>query len=42
MYGEPFKLTHAIAFSAIWLALALYVTAMLRSARAAKEPTPPE
>ena len=29
-YGEPFTSAHAIAFAAIWAALALYVTALLR------------
>jgi chloramphenicol-sensitive protein RarD len=31
LYGEPFTTAHAIAFAAIWTALALYVTALLRS-----------
>jgi len=31
LYGEPFTRAHAIAFTAIWLALALYVVTMLRS-----------
>jgi chloramphenicol-sensitive protein RarD len=31
LYGEKFTAAHAIAFSAIWIALALYVTALLRS-----------
>ena len=35
MYGEPFTTAHAIAFGSIWLALALYVTALARQARAA-------
>jgi chloramphenicol-sensitive protein RarD len=39
LYGEPLTLAHAIAFPAIWLALAVYVTAMLRSPRL---PQPPE
>ena len=38
-YGEPLTLAHAIAFPAIWAALAVYVTAMLRSPRL---PQPPE
>lgn len=41
VYGEPFTTAHAIAFPAIWLALALYVTALLR-ARAPRLPQPPE
>ena len=39
LYGERFTLAHAIAFPAIWIALALYVTALLRSPRL---PQPPE
>ena len=38
-YGEAFTTAHAIAFPAIWLALALYVTALLRAPRL---PQPPE
>jgi chloramphenicol-sensitive protein RarD len=38
-YGEAFTTAHAIAFPAIWAALALYVTALLRSPRL---PQPPE
>ena len=34
-YGEPFTSSHAIAFSAIWTAAALYLISSLRSARAA-------
>jgi chloramphenicol-sensitive protein RarD len=34
LYGEKFTPTHAIAFGAIWAALALYVAAIFRSARA--------
>ena len=33
-YGEPFTDAHAIAFGAIWTALALYVLAIVRHARA--------
>lgn len=33
LYGEPFTQSHAIAFAAIWTALALYVVAMVRGAR---------
>jgi chloramphenicol-sensitive protein RarD len=40
MYGEPFTRTHAVAFGAIWAALALYLAALVRHARAAV--TPPE
>ena len=39
VYGEPFTIAHAIAFPAIWTALALYVTALLRAPRL---PQPPE
>ena len=31
LYGEPFTTAHAIAFPAIWAALALYAVALLRS-----------
>ena len=34
LYGEPFTTAHSIAFGAIWAALALYVTAIVRHARA--------
>ena len=34
LYGEPFTAAHAIAFGAIWAALGLYVTAIVRHARA--------
>jgi chloramphenicol-sensitive protein RarD len=40
LYGEHFTAAHAIAFSAIWLALALYVAALLRAR--APLPQPPE
>jgi chloramphenicol-sensitive protein RarD len=39
LYGEPFTAAHGIAFAAIWTALGLYVTALLRSPRL---PQPPE
>ena len=39
IYGEPFTRAHAIAFAAIWIALGLYVTALLRAPRL---PQPPE
>jgi chloramphenicol-sensitive protein RarD len=38
LYGEPFTTAHAIAFPAIWLALALYVGALLRSPRLPQAP----
>ena len=38
IYGEPFTTAHAIAFVAIWTALALYVVAMLRSPRLPQAP----
>jgi chloramphenicol-sensitive protein RarD len=38
LYGEPFTTAHAIAFATIWFALALYVTAMLRSPRLPQAP----
>jgi chloramphenicol-sensitive protein RarD len=34
VYGEPVTTAHAIAFGAIWTALGLYVTALIRHARA--------
>jgi len=37
-YGEPFTKAHAIAFSAIWIAVALYVTAFLRTPRLPQAP----
>ena len=39
LYGERFTTAHAIAFGAIWAALLLYVTALVRQPRA---PQPPE
>ena len=36
LYDEPFGTAHAIAFGAIWTALALYVTALVREARRAR------
>ena len=39
VYGERFTLAHAIAFSAIWSALALYLAALVRAPRL---PQPPE
>ena len=38
LYGEAFKAAHAIAFAAIWTALALYVVAMLRAPRLPQAP----
>jgi len=38
-YGEPLRTAHLIAFPAIWIALCLYVTALLRAPRL---PQPPE
>jgi chloramphenicol-sensitive protein RarD len=38
VYGEPFTRAHAIAFAAIWTALALYVVAMLRAPRLPQAP----
>lgn len=38
IYGEPFTIAHAIAFPAIWLALVLYVTAMLSAPRLPQAP----
>ena len=38
-YGEPFTSAHAVAFAAIWTALALYIVALVRSPRL---PQPPE
>jgi chloramphenicol-sensitive protein RarD len=38
LYGEPFTPAHAIAFVAIWTALALYVVAMLRKPRLPQAP----
>ena len=37
-YGEPFTRAHAVAFAAIWAALALYVTALLRAPRLPQAP----
>lgn len=39
LYGERFTAAHAIAFSAIWTALVLYVIALIRAPRL---PQPPE
>ena len=37
-YGEPFTAAHAIAFPAIWIALGLYVTALVRAPRLPQAP----
>jgi chloramphenicol-sensitive protein RarD len=39
LYGEPFTRAHAVAFGAIWTALALYMVALIKTPRA---PAPPE
>jgi len=39
LYGERITIAHVIAFPAIWIALGLYVTALLRAPRL---PQPPE
>jgi len=38
LYGEPFTRAHAVAFAAIWTALALYVVAMVRKPRLPQAP----
>lgn len=38
LYGEPFTTAHAIAFPAIWAALALYVVALIRAPRLPQAP----
>jgi chloramphenicol-sensitive protein RarD len=38
VYGEQFTLAHAIAFPAIWIALIIYVVAMLRAPRLPQAP----
>jgi len=42
LYGEPFTTAHAVAFGGIWLALALYVLAILRAPKAASSAMAPE
>ena len=42
LYGERFTTAHAIAFGSIWLALALYVVALVRERKAAIVAMPPE
>ena len=39
VYGEPLRAAHLVAFPAIWIALGLYVSALLRAPRL---PQPPE
>jgi chloramphenicol-sensitive protein RarD len=39
LYGEPFSQAHAVAFAAIWAALGLYITELVRAPRL---PQPPE
>jgi len=39
LYGEPLTRAHAVAFPVIWIALVLYVIALIRSPRL---PQPPE
>ena len=38
LYGEPFTAAHALAFPMIWIALLLYVTALLRAPRLPQAP----
>jgi len=40
LYGEAFTRTHAIAFAAIWIALALYVAGVVAKARDEKVSQP--
>ena len=42
LYGEQFTRWHALAFGSIWLALGLYVTALVRAPRSAVSAMPPE
>ena len=42
LYGEQFTRWHALAFGSIWLALALYVTALIRAPKSAVSAMPPE
>ena len=37
-YGEAFTLAHALAFGAIWIALALYVGALVRAPKLPQAP----
>ena len=38
LYGEAFTFSHAIAFAAIWIALGLYVTALVRAPKLPQAP----
>lgn len=38
LYGEPFTPAHAVAFAAIWTALGLYVTVLVRSPKLPQAP----
>lgn len=40
-FGEPFTRTHAIAFAAIWTALAIYVGVLIKGQRAVPAPAEP-
>ena len=42
LYHEPFTRWHAVAFGSIWIALALYVLALIREPKASTTPVPPE
>jgi len=42
LYDEEFGQAHAIAFGAIWTALALYLFELIRAPRASQRPQPPE
>ncbi|MEO5612785.1 MAG: EamA family transporter RarD, partial [Sphingomicrobium sp.] len=42
LYGEAFTQAHAIAFSAIWLALGLYMVELIRAPRNTQLPQAPE
>ncbi len=42
LYGEALGHAHAIAFGAIWAALALYMVELIRAPRASQPPQPPE
>ena len=42
LYGERFTSAHAIAFGSIWLALILYVVAIVRAPKSASSTMAPE
>jgi chloramphenicol-sensitive protein RarD len=42
LYGEQFTRWHALAFGSIWLALVLYVAALIRAPKSAVSAMPPE